>query len=40
LAENFEAIDANKDGMLSRDELDAWRRAHPRSAAPQAPVKP
>jgi Ca2+-binding EF-hand superfamily protein len=28
LAENFEAIDANKDGYLTQDEIRAARRAH------------
>ena len=38
LSQNFDAIDANKDGSLSRDELYAWRRAHHPTA--NAPVKP
>jgi len=40
LTENFDAIDTNKDGMLSRDELAAWRSAHHHRAAPPPPVKP
>ena len=27
LSQNFDAIDANKDGSLSRDEMHAWRHA-------------
>jgi len=38
LSQNFDAIDANKDGSLSRDELHAWRRAQSPTAT--APVKP
>ena len=28
LAEKFDQIDTNKDGQLSRDELNAWKKAH------------
>ena len=38
LSQNFDAIDANKDGFLSPDELQAWRRAQ--NATANAPVKP
>jgi Ca2+-binding EF-hand superfamily protein len=38
LSQNFDAIDANKDGSLTRDEMHAWRRAQ--SPAATAPVKP
>jgi len=34
-AQHFDAIDANKDGSLTRDEIGAWHRA----SRPQA-VKP
>lgn len=42
LAERFDAIDADKDGSLTRSELAAWRKAHPRpsAGAPAEPVKP
>ena len=30
LARQFDAIDTNRDGELSRDELRAWRSAHPK----------
>jgi Ca2+-binding EF-hand superfamily protein len=38
MSRNFDAIDANKDGFLSREEIDAWRRAQQPTA--NAPVKP
>ncbi|MBX3714013.1 MAG: hypothetical protein KF800_18780 [Lysobacter sp.] len=38
LTEKFAAIDGNKDGYLSREELQSYRREHGRG--PQAPVKP
>ena len=38
LSQNFVAIDSNKDGSLSRDEMLAWRRAQSPTAT--APVKP
>jgi hypothetical protein len=42
LAEKFDAIDADKIGALTRDELAAWRRARarPSAGAPAEPVKP
>ena len=42
LAEKFDSIDADKNGALTRDELAAWRKAHPRpsAGAPAEPVKP
>ncbi len=42
LAEKFDAIDADKDGMLTREELAAWRKSNPRPApAPSVvPIKP
>ena len=42
LAEKFDSIDADKNGALTREELAAWRRAHPRpsAGAPAEPVKP
>ena len=42
LAANFDAIDTNKDGVLTHDELLAWRKAHPRPSrgTPTEPVKP
>jgi Ca2+-binding EF-hand superfamily protein len=42
LAERFDAIDADKDGTLTRSELAAWRKLHPRpsAGAPAEPVKP
>src|SRR4051812_9399870 len=30
LAREFDAIDANRDGVLSHDELRAWHAAHPK----------
>ena len=38
LAEKFAAIDGNKDGYLSREELQSYRREH--GKRPQAPAKP
>ena len=38
IQKNFDAIDANKDGSLSHDELMAWRRAQRTTAG--EPVKP
>jgi hypothetical protein len=38
LSANFAAIDANKDGRLTRDEIHAWRHAQRPTAT--APVKP
>ena len=38
LSQNFDAIDSNKDGFLSREEIGAWRRAQQPTA--NAPVKP
>jgi Ca2+-binding EF-hand superfamily protein len=42
LTERFDNIDADKNGALTRDELAAWRKSHPRpsSGAPAEPVKP
>lgn len=42
LAANFDAVDTNRDGVLTRDEMLAWRKANPRPAreAPPEPVKP
>lgn len=42
LAERFDTIDVDKNGALTRDELAAWRKSHPRpsSDAPTEPVKP
>jgi Ca2+-binding EF-hand superfamily protein len=42
LAERFDAIDVNKDGLLTREELAAWRRTHPRPTPDSSsePVKP
>lgn len=34
LSRNFEALDANKDGQLSREELEAARKAHRGTRAP------
>ncbi len=38
LMQNFDAIDANRDGRLSRDELRAWREQHRRHGA--GPARP
>jgi len=42
LAEKFDSIDADKNGALTREELAAWRKAHPRpsAGAPAEAVKP
>jgi hypothetical protein len=42
LAEKFDSIDADKNGALTRDELAAWRKSHPRpsAGAPAEPIKP
>ena len=41
LAEKFDSIDADKNGALTRDELAAWRKSHPRpsAGAPAEPIK-
>ena len=36
LAKSFDAIDANKDGQLSKEELAAFRKAH--AGKPHAPT--
>jgi len=38
LSEKFAAIDGNKDGYLSREEMQAYRREHGRR--PQGPAQP
>ncbi len=40
LAENFDAIDSNKDGQLTREEMAAWHKSHPRATAPAPATKP
>jgi len=42
IARSFDAIDADKDGQLTREELAAWRKAHAQHArqSQPAPTKP